>query len=147
MKNKLFWIAAGGLSFWLPAIVDYTARGQNASWFVSNVLSLAGLALLGVATWMVTKKLPKWGWVLAGIYILGPVSMMAPAAFIHGSSSPANSGGNLILVLLCLFPPTTLWFSLMNGMMFSVLIATATLPFLAAYPKGPGLQPGSPVSQ
>jgi hypothetical protein len=147
MRGRLFWVVAVGLSFWLPAIVDYAVLSQNASWFVSNVLSLAGLALLGVATWMITKKLPKWGWVLAGIYILGPVSMMAPAAFVHGPSSPANSGGNLILVLLCLFPPTTLWFSLLNGMIFSVLIATVTLPFLAVYLRGPGLRPGSPLTQ
>jgi hypothetical protein len=80
-----------------------------------------------------TKQVPKWEWVLAGIYILGPVSMMAPLAFARIPSSPAGSGGTLILVLLCLFPPTTLWFSLLNGMIFSVLIATVTLPFLAKY--------------
>ena len=147
MRAPLFWIVVGGLSFWLPAIVNYTVLDQNASWFLSNALSLAGLALLGAATWMVTKQFPKWGWVLAGIYILGPVSMLAPLAFARIPSSPAHSGGNLILVLLCLFPPTTLWFSLLNGMFFSVLIATVALPFLAAYLRGPGLQPGSPVSR
>lgn len=136
MRVRLFWIVAGGLSFWLPAFVDYTFLDQNTSWILSNSLSLAGLALLGAATWTVTKQLPEWGWVLAGVYILGPVTMMSPLAFARSTSSPAHSGGNLILVLLCLFPPTTLWFSLMNGMIFSVLIATAILPFLAAYRIG-----------
>ena len=133
MKNRLYWIAVGGLSFWLPAIVVNAALDQKSNLWTLNVVPLAGMTLLGVASWIGTKHLPKWGWVLAGIYILGPVSMMAPAAFVHGLSSPANSGGNLILVLLCLFPPTTLWFSLLNGMIFSVLIATVTLPFLAEY--------------
>jgi hypothetical protein len=54
MRNRLYWIVVGGLSFWLPAIIEYTALDQNASWFVSNALSLAGLAVLGVAAWMVT---------------------------------------------------------------------------------------------
>jgi hypothetical protein len=136
MRSRLFWIIVGGLSFWLPAIVDYGLLNQNASWLLSNTLSLAGLALLGGATWMVTKQFPKWGWVLAGIYILGPISMLAPLAFAKNPSSPAHSGGNLILVLLCLFPPTTLWFSLLNGMIFSVLTVTVILPFLARHNRG-----------
>jgi hypothetical protein len=133
MKNGFFWIVVGGLSFWLPAIVYYVASDQNSSWFVSNALALAGLALLAVATLMLTKQIPKWGWVLAGIYILGPACMMTPLAFAKTSPSPVNSGGTSILILLCLFPPTTLWFSLLNGMIFSVLIATVTLPFLVRY--------------
>jgi hypothetical protein len=112
-----------------------------------NVVPLAGVTVLGLASWIGTKHMPKWGWILAGIYILGPVSMLSPLAFARIPSSPADSGGNLILVLLCLFPPSTLWFSLLNGMLFSVLIVTVTLPFLAVYLRGQGLEPGSPVSQ
>src|SRR5467141_1853364 len=124
MRNKLYWIAVGGLSFWLPAILVGAALHQNVNAVLLNVVSLAGVILLGLASWTYTKHFPKWGWVLAGIYILGPVSMLAPLAFAKIPSSPAGSGGTLILVLLCLFPPTTLWFSLLNGMIFSVLIAT-----------------------
>lgn len=147
MKNRLYWVAVGGLSFWLPAIVVNAALDQKSNLWTLNVVPLAGVTLLGAASWIVTKHLPKWGWVLAGIYILGPVSMLAPSAFVRIPSSPAGSGGNLILVLLCLFPPSTLWFSLLNGMLFSVLVATVTLPFLAAYLRRPRLQPGSPDSQ
>src|ERR1700754_3251877 len=116
MPNKLYWIAVGGLSFWLPAILVGAALHQNVNAVLLNIVSLAGVILLGLASWMCTKHFPKWGWVLAGIYILGPVSMLAPLAFARIPSSPAGSGGTLILVLLCLFPPTTLWFSLLNGM-------------------------------
>jgi hypothetical protein len=133
MKDRLCWIVVGGLSFWLPAIAVNAALGQKSNLWTLNVVPLAGVALLGVASWMGTKRLPKWGWVLAGIYILGPVSMMAPLAFAKVPSSPSGLGGNVIVVLLCLFPPTTLWFSLLNGTLFSVLIATVTLPFLAVY--------------
>lgn len=143
MRVRLLWVVVGGLSFWLPAIVDYAVLNQNASWLLSNALSLAGLALLGAATWMATKQFPKWGWVLAGIYILGPVSMLAPSVLARTSSSPAHPGGSLILVLLCLFPPATLWFSLLNGMIFSVLIATVVLPFLTIYLKDRSARSGA----
>ena len=147
MRARLFWIVVGGLSFWLPSIVDYAVLNQNASWLVSNVLSLAGLVLLGVATWLVAKQHPRWGWVLAGIYILGPALMMAPSAFIHGRASVSVPGGNIWLVLFCLFPPMTLWMAVLNGMIFSVLAATAILPFLAVYLRDHSLRPGPSVSQ
>ena len=147
MKNRLYWIAVGRISFWLPAIVVNAALNQKSNLWTLNVVPLAGVTVLGLASWIGTKHMPKWGWILAGIYILGPVSMLSPLAFARIPSSPADSGGNLILVLLCLFPPSTLWFSLLNGMLFSVLIATVTLPFLAVYLRGQGLQPSSPVSQ
>jgi hypothetical protein len=143
MKNGLYWITAGGLSFWIPAMVVVAALHQDVSLWSLNVVPLAGVALLCVATWIGTKHMPRWGWVLAGIYILGPVSMLAPLAFVHAPPSPANSGGTLILILLCLFPPTTLWLSLLNGMIFSVLIATVTLPLLAAYLSGRDVRSGS----
>jgi hypothetical protein len=139
MKSRLFWIVVGGLSFWLPASVVNSALDQKSNLWTLNVVPLVGVALLGAASWTITKHLPKWGWVLAGIYILGPVSMLAPLAFARIPSSPADSGGNLILVLLCLFPPSTLWFSLLNGMLFSVLTATVALPFLAVYLRDRGL--------
>jgi hypothetical protein len=133
MKDRLYWIAVGGLSFWLPATVVAAALHQNMNLWTLNVVPLAGVTLLGVASWIGTKRLPKWGWVLAGIYVLGPVSMLAPSAFLHVPSSPNVPGENIWMLLFCLFPPMTLWMALLNGMIFSVLIATATLPFLAAY--------------
>lgn len=147
MKSGLYWIALGGLSFWLPAIVVNAVLGQKSNLWTLNVVPLAGLALLSVASWISTKHLPKWGWVLAGIYILGPISMLAPSVFLDGPSSPDVPGENAWVFLFCLFPPMTLWMAVLNGMIISVLIATVTLPFLAAYLKGPGLPPGSPVSQ
>jgi hypothetical protein len=147
MKSRLYWIVVGGLSFWLPAIIVNAALDQKSNLWTLNVIPLAGVALLGVASWIGTKHLPKWGWVSAGIYILGPVSMLAPSVFLHVPSSPIVSGENTWLFLFCLFPPMTLWMAVLNGMLFSVLIATVALPFLAAYLRNPGLQPGSPVSR
>jgi hypothetical protein len=145
MKNKLFWIAVGGLSFWLPAILVAAALHQNVSGFVLNAVPLVALVLLGVATWLYRQHSPKWGWVLAGIYILGPISMLAPSAFFK---APASIPGEKIwLILFCLFPPMTLWMALLNGMIFSVLIATVALPFLAVYQKGWGSHTDSSIPQ
>ncbi|MGB6800663.1 MAG: hypothetical protein WBE31_00240, partial [Candidatus Sulfotelmatobacter sp.] len=68
-ENRLYWVAVGGLSFWLPAIVVNAALDQKSNLWTLNVVPLAGVTLLGAASWIVTKHLPKWGWVLAGIYI------------------------------------------------------------------------------
>jgi hypothetical protein len=133
MKNRLYWIAVGGLSFWLPTILVAAAFHQHLNLWALNVFPLAGVTLLGAANWIATRHLPKWGWVLAGIYILGPVSMLAPSLFLHVPSSPNVPGESTWMLLFCLFPPMTLWIALLNGMIYSVLIVTVTLPFLAAY--------------
>ena len=146
MKNRLYWIALGGLSFWLPVMVVNAALDQKSNLWTLNVVPLAGVALLGVASWIGTKHLPKWGWVLAGIYILGPVSMLAPSVFLHVPSSPNIPGENTWTFLFCLFPPMTLWMALLNGMLFSVLIVTAALPFLAVYQKQQRAHPDSSIS-
>jgi hypothetical protein len=147
MKNRLYWIAVGGLSFWLPAIVVAAALHQNVSLWTLNLVPLAGLTLLAGASWLATKHLPKWGWVLTGIYILGPVSMLAPSVFLHVPSSPNIPGENMWMILFCLFPPMTLWMAVLNGMILSVLTVTVVLPFPAVYLRGCGLRPSSSVSQ
>jgi hypothetical protein len=89
-----------------------------------------------VATWCGTHRAPRWGWVLAGIYILGPVSMFARTALLHVPSSPNAQGGSMWIILFCLFPPMTLWIALLNGIIFAVLAVTVILPLLAVYLKG-----------
>jgi len=137
----------GGLSFWLPTIVVNTALDQKSNLWTLNVVPLVGVALLGVAGWIGIKRLPKWGWVLAGIYILGPVSMLAPSIFLHVPSSPNIAGENTWMFLFCLFPPMTLWMAVLNGTIFSVLIATVVLSILAAQLRGQSRLQNSSHSQ
>jgi hypothetical protein len=134
-------MAVGGLSFWLPFIVVGATQPDNANVVLLNIVPLAGLILLGAISRIYTKAFPKWGWVLAGIYILGPTAMLAPSAFFYGPSSPSMPGDNLWLLLFCLFPPTTLYVALLNGMIFSVLIATYTLGLIALVPSPPPVPP------
>jgi hypothetical protein len=96
-----------------------------------NVVPLAGVALLGAASWVHAKRLPKWEWILAGIWVLGPVSMLLPSVFFQALSSPNIPGERTWMILFCLFPPMTLWMAVLNGMIFSVLFVTVVLPCLA----------------
>jgi hypothetical protein len=140
MKNILYWIAAGGLSFWLPVIMIYAIFWDRTNTVALNVGSVLGLVILGLACKVYKKKMPRWGWVLAGIYILGPSAILTTGAFTKIQSSPAIHGGNYILLILCLFPPTTLWFSLLDGTLFSVVAATVGLPLLAIYQRNERLE-------
>ncbi len=131
MRERLYWIVVGGLSFWLPTIVVSVALHQNLNLWMLNVVPLAGVALLGAASWVHAKRLPKWEWILAGIWVLGPVSMLLPSVFFQALSSPNIPGERTWMILFCLFPPMTLWMAVLNGMIFSVLFVTVVLPCLA----------------
>jgi hypothetical protein len=78
---------------------------------------------LALVVWIRDKKALKWGWLLAGVYILGPAAMLA-ASLLSGGRPPDSLESYLFSVLVCLFPPMTLWLSLLNGMIFSLLAAT-----------------------
>src|SRR5947209_1821697 len=112
MRNRVYWMILGGLSFWLPVIAVSVVLRENVNLWILNVVPLLGVTLLTMATWFITKHLPEWGWVLAGIYILGPVSMISPSLFIHGTSSSNVPGENTWIILFCFFPPMTLWLGL-----------------------------------
>jgi hypothetical protein len=127
----LCWIAIGGLSFWLPYVVVMVAFHEDVDWGPLNAVALAGVTVLCAASWLVTKKPPEWGWILAGIYILGPASMFAISLFRDVPFSPDAPGEYLWLLFFLLFPPMTLWISLVSGMLLSLLLATVIL--LAAH--------------
>ncbi len=131
MREALYWMAVGGLSFWFPTIVVSLVLHQNLNLWMLNVVPLAGVALLGAATWSHSKRVPKWDRILAGIWVLGPVSMVLPSVFLRAPLSPNIPGEKTWTILFCLFPPMTLWMAVLNGMIFSVLFATVVLPCLA----------------
>ena len=131
MRHRVYWIVLGGISFWLPAMSASVASHENVNTVFLNLAPLAGVILLGGVTWLYSNHFPKWGWVLAGIYILGPVSMSLPSVLLRGQSAPSPQGEKLIMGLLWLFPPMTLWMALLNGMIFSVVTVTVILTILA----------------
>jgi len=130
----MYWIAMGGLAFWLPAIVQYVISGENTNWVWLNVGSLSGLVVLELISRIRRTPTSRWIWVLAGVYILGPVSILTASAFSGGVPPSFSTPGTLLFdIAVCLIPPLTLWLSIMNGMFFSVFIATVVLGLLATF--------------
>jgi len=130
MKQRLRWIVLGGLAFWVPALMLTAIYRWNVGVVALNLGSLTGVAFLGLIGW-INGSIPEWGWVLAGIYILGPAAIMASSFFDRFSPFVRHAGDWIWFVLFCLFPPMTLWLASLNGMIFSVLIVTVVLPLVA----------------
>ncbi|HEY8056183.1 MAG TPA: hypothetical protein VIE13_09770 [Terriglobales bacterium] len=128
--QSLLWVLGGGLSFWIPALL---AGYLNGSTTLVNLAAVLGVALFGVIAKQFGTRRPRWGWILVGVYVLGPPVMLAPSAF---AASTAPVEHHLMWALLfCAFPPITLWMSLLNGTIFSLLATTAGLAVLATRPR------------
>jgi hypothetical protein len=131
--RSVFWMAAGGLAFWLPPVALSVVFRWNVSTVGLNVAALTGLAFLALLARVRHQGPPQWGWALAGIYILGPAAMLIASAFSRFPSSTHLPGDWLWITIFCFLPPMTLWLALLNGMILSVLLASAVLPLLAPY--------------
>jgi hypothetical protein len=129
MKRRLSWIAIGGLAFWIPVdAVGILLRERTTLWAL-NLAPLLAISIVGLGSWIQGRK-PQWGWMLAGVYIIGPTAMLAPSLFMH--HPPYIPGERLFLIAFCLFPPMTLWIAVLNGTIFSVLLVSIALPLLIA---------------
>ena len=131
MKQNLCSIVLGGVAFWAPVVLLSATYKWTVSTLALNLASVASLALVGLISRIIQKRMPKWGWFLAGIYILGPTAMFAASAFTHIQHSTGSPGDWIWLVIFCLLPPMTLWLALLNGVFFSVLLVTLILPLLS----------------
>jgi hypothetical protein len=132
-KGWLYCIAVGGIAFWLPAVVLSAIFRGRAGPLMLSVASLTVLFALALLDWFRFGRSLRWNWALAGVYVLGPTAILTASVFSRGALPFPSGPGSWILVLLCLFPPVTLWFSLLNGMILSVLAATLALPVLAIF--------------
>ena len=131
MKQDLYSIVLGGLGFWVPFALFFAIYRSSVSVLALNLLPVAGLALLSLISWIIRKKMARWGWLLAGVYVFGPVAMLSSAAFTRISPSAGAPGHWIWFVTLCLLPPMTLWLALLNGVILSVLFVTLALPLLS----------------
>ena len=126
VKTAVLWALAGGFAFWLPLVllgaIDRTTVDPGL--LAMNLWPVAGLLLLSGIAWARRGIRRRWGWVLAGIYALGP-SMMLLTAALTTAPAPRLPGDWLIELFICLFPPMTLWLAVLSGSIFSVLLATA----------------------
>jgi hypothetical protein len=128
MKQNLYLLALGGLAFWMPFVLLSAVYKSSVSIIALNLASVAGLGLFSLISRNIRKK---WGWVLAGVYVLGPTAMLASAAVARITPSTTSPRHWVWLVTFCLLPPMTLWLALLNGVIFSVLLVTLVLPLLS----------------
>jgi len=140
MKGRWYCILVGGVAFWLPGIV-LSAVSQDPSPVWLNVAPFLGLFALSIIDWIGLKRTLRWNWVLVGLYILGPISMLTQAVF-SGVAPPWKQGASFMFfdVMVCLLPPMTLLLSLYSSQIFSVLAATIALPVFAIFERGRGLR-------
>ena len=132
VRQVLYWIVAGGAFFWLPVLIVAAILRDNAGLLALNAGPILGLVVLVLARRLRHRPAPRWGWVLAGIYILGPVALLVASSADHGWST-ASLKVPWFIALLCLFPPTTLWFATLSGTLFAVLAPTVAVPVFFAY--------------
>ena len=131
MRERLYWIALGGIWFWLSSLVSVVVlepHKHNPLWtFV--ILPLAGFAFLCAASWIASRREPKWGWILAGIYIVGSILNLAMSVVFHVDRFPLNISREITwkMTLLCFLPPVYLW--------MAVLIVTPALVAMCLRPR------------
>ena len=130
MRERLYWIALGGIYFWLPSVVSVVLdRHLHPVLRTFVILPLAGFAFLCAASWIASRREPKWGWILAGIYVLGSILNLGSVVFHVPFQVSLNVSGEITwrMILLCLLPHVYLW--------MAVLIVTPALVAMRLRPK------------
>jgi hypothetical protein len=140
MKGRWYSILVGGVAFWLPGIVIF-AIFQDRSPLLLNVAPFLGLFALAIIDWIALKRTLRWNWVLAGLYILGPISIWTEGWFAGAVPPWKQSLASMFFELAtCLFPPMTILLSFYSLQFFSVLAASIALPVFAIFERGRGLR-------
>lgn len=137
-SRAVAWSVSGGLAFWLPVVLMSAVAKVHVNAVALNLGPLVGLIALAAAARVLLKRSPAWGWVLVGLYALGPAAMLTAAAVGGGPSPQSLPGEWLWLVVVCLLPPMTLWLATLMGLIGSVLVASAVLAFLARAQRSEG---------
>jgi hypothetical protein len=130
MRERLYWIALGGICFWLPSVVSVVLdRHLHPVLRTFVILPLAEFAFLCAASWIASRREPKWGWILAGIYVLGSILNLGSVVFHVPFQVSLNVSGEITwrMILLCLLPHVYLW--------MAVLIVTPALVAMRLRPK------------
>ncbi len=130
VRHAFVWIVAGGAAFWLPFVL-LSAAVPDPSVLAINTCPLLGLLLLHLATWRRKGAAPRWGWVLVGIYVLGPALQLLAWSLTSPPPPRGQPGDWVWVVLVSVLPPMTLWLATLDAVIFAVVIASAGLAWLA----------------
>lgn len=124
-RHRLYSLVVGGLAFWLPPIILSVVAGQNPSILWLNITPLLGLAALAFIDRISFHWPVQWNWVLAGLYILGPISILIESTLGGGSLRGLGLFGLVLLV-----PPMTILMSFYSAQFFVILGVTVALPLI-----------------
>lgn len=136
MRERLYWTVLGGLCFWLPSAVSFVLDRHLRNILLTLViLPLAGFVSLCAASWITSRREPKWGWILAGVYGLGSILNFAlsfvivrpPFLSLMFWSMNVRGEKNWRMILFVFLPPGIFW--------MAVLIVTPALVAMSLRPK------------
>lgn len=121
----------GGISFWIPTVTIEIATKRGLDPAIGTIVPLGAVLLAyffirraGRALWT------KWAslWMLAGIYVLGPLMMSIGESYLGGSGLSASALP--MLVVASLVPLFTLYLAGYDATVFGVVLATGALIFI-----------------
>lgn len=132
MAVRVVVIALGGIAFWLPVALLAVLAGENVSLTLLNVSAVA-CALCAYLLLTRTTRLRKLRflalYMLAGIYVLGPLAM-ATSSWATGGGTVFHSGRDLLLLaVVSLVPPLTMLLVGDCGLILALLAITGVLIF------------------
>ena len=127
MTDRIIFVLAGGFAFWVPVVLlEGLSKGRYGI-TVANVLPVVcALCLywfLRRGHFRKLKGLPLY--MLAGIYLLGPLSLtIAGSAFGGGFTQFTGGHDALWLLLASVVPPLAMMLAGYNGTLLGLLVIT-----------------------
>jgi len=135
MVDRLVAILLGGFAFWIPVILfDRVSKGMFSIAAVNTfpvACAVCSYWLVRAQQWCRLRALPLY--MLAGIYILGPLSMnIAASAFGGGFSRLWEKHDVLWTLVASCVPPVAMIMAGYNGTIFGLLAITIIMIVAAA---------------
>ena len=131
-RKRILCVVLGGICFWTPtSLIEIVTRHElNLATATLLPPALLVLTYIGLRTRLGVKRSGLW--MLAGVYVLGPIFMMAAWTPLRGGFhiSFGSVRDWLYLGLMCVVPPFTLVLAGYDGTLFGVLLATLLMPLL-----------------
>jgi hypothetical protein len=135
MADRIFLVVTGALAFWTPAVVLEVLSNGRFSITAVNVLPvLSALCVYWLLRHAEHFRMSRFMsvYLLAGVYLFGPLSTTIAGSAFGGGFTAFTSGGHdvLWLVVSSVFPPLTMALAGYNGTIFGLL--GITVLFIAA---------------